>query len=490
MYSIILYFRVKMDCLVKLKFALAVQLSLLFLSNVAAFAEQDSVTRLSIGDCVDMALRENKEIKSAKSLVEQTLHTSKAYKANYFPRVSLNITDMWSSLNGNMPINVATPISQYIVGRIYQLAPLVAASETGSWYLSTLESRMRNLNPDVDFRVGHVTSANLFLEQPVYMGGKIRAAYKMGLLGNKMSQLGVEMSENEIICKTYETYALVVKAWEMISVADKYDSLLVSLRKSVESAISNGMASQADLMKVNSEIGKSELQKNKARNGYRLACMSLCQIIGLPLISEIEVDTLSIASMDNVTYTPDIRLRSEYDLLDSKTKLAEWNVKLERADFLPQVGVSVGGSYLNGLQFMDNRVFDNQLSVMALVNVKVPIFHGLEGYHKVAAAKAAYEQSSYERDNLYEMMELEILKSYNELNEAAMEADVYRKMFQSADESYRVAQVRYSKGMENLTDMLTAQVEWQNAYALMIEAKHSLAVKKIAWLKANGMLNK
>lgn len=464
---------------------------ILLLSGNPVYAGQDEVLKLSIEECVDMALRENKEIKSAKSVMEQASHSMKALKANYFPRVSLNVTDMWGSLNGSVPVNMAGPISQYLVNRINQLAPWVAADETGAWYLSTIEDRIQTLNPDIDYRVGNIISANLILEQPVYMGGRIQAAYQMGQLGSTMSRLGVEISENEIIYKTYETYALAIKAREMNVVAEKYDSLLVSVRGSVESAVAHGMASQADLMKVDSELGKSKLQINKAENGYRLACMGLCQIIGLPLTSELDLDTLEMVDVSDVVYaSSDISYRSEYDLLQAKTELAEWNVKLEKADFLPQIGVSVGGGYLNGLQMMGNRIFDNNWHAMALVNVKVPIFHGMEGYHKVAAAQAAYEQSAYERDNFFEMMELEIQNAYNELSEASIEVGVYEKVFASAEESYRIARVRYDKGMETLTDLLTAQVEWQNAYASMIDARHSLVVKEIAWLKANGRLKK
>ena len=53
------------------------------------------------------------------------------------------------------------------------------------------------------------------VEQPLYMGGKIRAAYKMSLLGKEMAQMNENLTATEVIQKTDQAYALVVKAKEM-----------------------------------------------------------------------------------------------------------------------------------------------------------------------------------------------------------------------------------------------------------------------------------
>ena len=53
------------------------------------------------------------------------------------------------------------------------------------------------------------------MEQPLYMGGKIRAAYKMSLLGKEMAQMNENLTATEVIQKTDQAYALVVKAKEM-----------------------------------------------------------------------------------------------------------------------------------------------------------------------------------------------------------------------------------------------------------------------------------
>lgn len=125
------------------------------------------------------------------------------------------------------------------------------------------------------------------VEQPLYMGGKIRAAYKMSLLGKEMAQLSETLTASEVIVKTDQAYAQVIKAKEMKKVADKYNAVLVELKKNVESAYKHGLKPQNDVLKVQVKLNESELNIRKAGNALRLATMNLCHYIGKPLTSDI-----------------------------------------------------------------------------------------------------------------------------------------------------------------------------------------------------------
>ena len=121
------------------------------------------------------------------------------------------------------------------------------------------------------------------VEQPLYMGGKIRAAYKMSLLGKEMAQLSETLTASEVIVKTEQAYAQVIKAKEMKKVADKYNAVLTELMKNVESAHKHGLKPQNDVLKVQVKLNESELNIRKADNALRLATMNLCHYIGKPL---------------------------------------------------------------------------------------------------------------------------------------------------------------------------------------------------------------
>ena len=135
----------------------------------------------------------------------------------------------------------------------------------------------------MNYKIGMVYMGGIQVEQPLYMGGKIRAAYKMSLLGKEMAQLSETLTASEVIVKTDQAYAQVIKAKEMKKVADKYNAVLVELKKNVESAYKHGLKPQNDVLKVQVKLNESELNIRKADNALRLATMNLCHYIGKPL---------------------------------------------------------------------------------------------------------------------------------------------------------------------------------------------------------------
>ena len=61
------------------------------------------------------------------------------------------------------------------------------------------------------------------------MCGKIQAAYRMSVLGNKMAQINETLTATQVIVKTDDAYASMVKAQEMKKVAEKYQTALTEL---------------------------------------------------------------------------------------------------------------------------------------------------------------------------------------------------------------------------------------------------------------------
>ena len=273
----------------------------------------------------------------------------------------------------------------------------------------------------MNYKIGMVYMGGIQVEQPLYMGGKIRAAYKMSLLGKEMAQLSETLTASEVIVKTDQAYAQVIKAKEMKKVADKYNAVLVELKKNVESAYKHGLKPQNDVLKVQVKLNESELNIRKAGNALRLATMNLCHYIGKPLTSDIRTaDNFPEVAQDIRLQISDISARPEYAILNQQVAIAKQQVKLNRSELLPQIGVKGSYDYIHGLEINDQDLF-NKGSFSVLLNVSVPLFHFGERTNKVRAAKAKLEQTRLEQENMNEQMLLELTQAANNLDEAQLE---------------------------------------------------------------------
>ena len=341
----------------------------------------------------------------------------------------------------------------------------------------------------MDYKVGMVYMGGVSVEQPIYMGGKIRAAYRMSRHGQRMAEANRSLVSTEVIVKTDEAYSLLVKAQEMQEVARSYHALLQELMKSVESAHRHGLKPKNDVLKVQVKLNEAELNIRKADNALRLAQMNLCHYVGLPLNTEVRTTgRFPEVEVEDNLQTNDISLRPEVEILDQKVEIARQQVKLTRSEALPQVGVMANYSYMHGVK-LDHRTLFDKPQFTALLNVQVPLFHFGERANKIKAAKAQRQQVQLERDNLNEQMLLELTQAANNLDEAQLECEIAERSLKQADENRRVSHSQYVAGMESLSDHLEAQALWQQAWQTHVESRYQLYLKYVKYAKAAGRLN-
>ena len=439
-----------------------------FMSLVSLGAAAQEV--LTLQQCRDMALENNKQMAAAARQTESARFMQKSFKGNFFPNLKAYGTDMYASMDGslkipggNLPVFLGTTTNLPI----------------GFAYFPGI---------DLNMKVNNVIMAGVQLEQPIFMGGKITAAYKMSKLGTEVSLLNERLTASEVILQTENAYALLIKAQEMKKVAVSYESLLKELMSVVESAHKHGLKSKNDVLKVQVKLNESELGLRKAENACRLATMNLCHMIGKPLDTELTIENVypHVPEM-GADEAVSIADRPEYEMISKKVQLAKQEVKLHRSEMLPQIGVRGSYDYTNGVKVNDQKLFDKGgFSVM--VNVTLPLFHFGERYNKVRAAKSKLEQAQLEQFDLNEKMQLELRQTENNLDEARLEAELADRSLEQAEENQRVSKSEYEAGLETLSDYLEAQTLWQKAYATKVDAHFQMYLQYVKYLKAAGRL--
>lgn len=443
-----------------------------------------SAQTLSLDSCLSLALQNNRELQSSQKLAEKYRYDEKSYKANFFPNFKFMANDIYSNSRGTLDLSsLGAGIQQSVGGLVMQLAP--ALMQMG---IDPTKLNMQMPDIGLDWKVGNVVQAGITVEQPIYMGGKVSAAYRMSKIGRQMAELGVQLKEDEVIVATEEAYSLVVKATELNKVAAQYDELLSTLLRDVQNAEKHGLRGHNDVLKVQVKKSEAELQVRQAENAIKLAKMNLCHCIGLPLDSEISVEpqAMFVGTYD-LRRASGVEERPEYNVLQLKSDLAAENVKLSRSDFLPQVGLMAGYSYMDGVELADKKFF-RKPGFGVVLNVSVPIYHANEAQNKVRSAKIEHERAVLEQQDLIEKMNLELAQAANILDECILEVEMTEKAVQQAEDNLKSSRKSFDVGLESLSEFLEAQTLWQQAKATQIDAHSRLFLANTKYLKAAGKL--
>ena len=412
-------------------------------------------TRLTLDACIEQAEANNKALAAADRQLAAAQFDFRSARANFFPSFSATGTGLYSTADGGLDIaGGALPV----LG--------VDGMPTGGTAL------FPGLN--LAYEVGWVYGGGITLEQPLYMGGKVRTGYRMARIGSEMAEQNRRLTRSEVIVSTSRAYASVIRAREMRQVAERYHALLTELLRSVESARKHGLKPQNDVLKVRVKLNESELNLRRTENALRLATMNLCHLIGRP--PQVQFALVEFHLM----------ARPEYRLLDRKAELAREQLRLARSERLPQVGLVGNYGYLHGVELNGQNLLGGW-AFTAGVQVSVPIFHFGGRSNKVRSARARFEQA--QRLDGGELLQLEATQAANNLDEAQLEIRLAESSLAAADENLRLSRRQYEAGVETLSDHLEAQAMWQQAHRTEVEARIDGYLRWLEYRKAAGLLD-
>ncbi len=422
---------------------------------------------LSLDECLQRAAEHNRRIAAAEAQVTAADREVRAMRANFLPSLSLTGTALYSTADGGLQLPGG-------------MLPVFDAA-TGAQLPQTAYFPGVDLKYDLDW----IYNAGIRLEQPIFMGGKVRTGYRMARLGSALASENRRLTESEVIVETSRAYADMVKARSMELIAAQYKKLLEELLRNVRSACNHGLRPQNDVLRVEVKLGESELNLRRAQNAVRLASMNLCHWVGLPLDTPVEISEDLPAG--GARPEGSVEDRPEYKMLDRQTQLAALQLKLARGERLPQVALVGSYGYAHGAA-LNGQTLLGSWNFMAGVNVSIPIFHFGGRTDKVRAARARYEQTRLEGEEKAELLSLELTRSANNYDEASLELQLSETTVRSADENLRISKLRYEAGSETLSDYLESQALWQSAHQSLVNARVALYLRRVELSRSLGRL--
>lgn len=463
----------------------------LILLGIWVVTDVSAQVELNLQKCREMAVESSKKMAIADRQVVKAGYDRKAYRANFFPKISamgmyayMQKDYSFKIKGGYLPTFVPGGGNTLLPNYLYDNGKVVIGADGRPVFAQYA------LMPDIALTMGldHAYTLGGLLELPVYMGGKIRSAYKMATIGTEMAKLNLNYSRAEVITETDEGFWQYVRLQELELSVVKYKKVVSELVKNLSDACQVGMASRNDLLKAQVKLNEAELMLQKTKNGKQLAAMNLCRVIGLELNTSFRVeDSLSgIVTPGVLDEGITITQRPEYSILDKEVELKQKEVNLTRSDFLPQLGVSVSYGYTDGISM--NGESEGMASFMAMASLKVPVFHWSEGRNKIKAMKAEQEMSELKKEDASQMMLLEATKARFNVEDAITRVKLTQHSLLQARENLTESKNRYEVGMETLTNYMEAQAQWQKAWSDWIDAKAELRLSETRYLKATGRL--
>ena len=409
-----------------MKNAIVFVCSLLLMSPL--FAQQ----KLSVQDCIEMALENNIELKNSQLEIDKARATKNEARAEYFPTVSAQAV-AFDALNPMLTFGIEDIDNAQLRQLLYTLY-----AEYGA-----------NMGLDKEYSfVQNGVMLNAMATEPIYAGGRIRNGNKLAKLGIDAAETQARVKEDEVRLQTETLYWQIVALQEKLATLDQLDRLLDTLDKDLSGAIE-----ATDQFKLKVKQNESQLNRKKVTDGITLLKMALAQTIGTDWQTMVLTDTLGMETEPTAYYKQPneaVSLRNESHLLDLSLQAEKLKKKMTLGEALPSL--LVGGS-VNYHTVMENT----KPNALVFAVLQVPITDWHKTSIKLKKHNLDAELAENTRRDLTEKMEMQTNQAWFNLEQSWLRITMAQTALNDAEANLKITQDYYEAGLVALSDVLEAQ---------------------------------
>ncbi|MDT0648800.1 TolC family protein [Autumnicola edwardsiae] len=450
-------------------------LAILLFTGLMANAQENEWT---LQECVNRALENNISIKQSQLDLEAAEIERLDALGNFIPSVNASASNSW---NTGLTTNVTTGVLQTQTTRNF------SAGVTASL---TLFDGLRNFKQLQRARIS-----------------RLAAEYSL------------EQMENDITLFVVDSYLQVLFNKQNLEVLRSQNTVTQEQLERTQELVDAGSVPEGDLLEIRASNADERQRIILAENNVRISLINLAQILLIKDyenfdIVERDYDILGTEVLDNSVGSIIERAkeeRSEIKIAETNQELAELDVEMARAAYLPSLGAffnyntrESGAGRIVDVQpdpdeptrqigVVENTgdivVTPNTISTLGNplpffeqlerndgisygVQLNIPIFNGWSTRNQVKRSEINVKRTEYQLEQAELDLEANVYQAYVDA-EGAYEAYEAAIVAANAQElAYEYANQRFEVGLTNAFDFSQAKVRYENAQREVLRAKY------------------
>ncbi len=399
------------------------------------------VLSLTFDQALERALSSNEGLKVAKERVVETQFRVQEAKTNFLPQVNLGYT--------------YTPTQRFPVIRI----PAGVFGPEEQTFQAAF-SRENNLQ--------------LFLNQPIYTGGRLNSAYGISSSSLDASKLELDRTRQEIEYRVVETFYAALMNERGVAVADEQIALTTRQLALARARFESGTVARLDVLQAEVELANAKARRIQAKAQVDTSMQALRSVLSLPQSQSLRLNgSLDEPVIGHAREELDSQLPKRPDLqaYSARRQSAEYASNLADSEWKPSLSVTGNMQYqqdsLGSLLARDNQ------SYAVGLQLNVPLFSAPGAAARRSVAQSQMRQAEHGLRYATDNARLELESAWTALESSAEVVTTQEKALELARESVTIAQVSYENGVITSAELNDAQVRLLQTEWLLMQAKYA-----------------
>ncbi|MGN6397511.1 MAG: TolC family protein [Mucilaginibacter sp.] len=333
-----------------------------------------------------------------------------------------------------------------------------------------------------------LTASQILFDPDYLVGLQARNTYKE-LYDRSLTRSKISTAVN--VTKAY--YQVLVSVEQLKVLQADIDQLKQQMDETI-ARNKQGFVEKIDVDRItvqyNSLVTKKENVVRLLGLGYQLLKFQ----IGMPidnvllLKDRLEDIKLEASLSDPVADTAVYRNRVEYSLLETQSKLYQYDVKRKKGQFLPKLTANVGYS----ASYQDNnfgQLYRNNFpSAYVGLTLNVPIFTGFQHINQLRQSEITLLKSQNDMFAARNAFNLELKKARITYLNGLQTLNDQKRNRALAEEVLRVSKIKYQQGVGSSLEVTQAQTALQDADNSYIQGLYDALVSKVDLDQAYGRI--
>jgi outer membrane protein TolC len=344
-----------------------------------------------------------------------------------------------------------------------------------------------------EFGVANSGQAAIGLSQLLFDG-----SYTLGL---KAADVYKELSKKALVQTKLQAVENVTKAYYSILVNEERMKLLTlnigrldSLLRDTKALNKQGFVEKIDVQRL--EVQKNNL-KIETQNVERLQELSYYllkfqmgkksseSIVLTDKLEDVNIGELSSENESNIKYSD----RIEYSILQTQNRLAELDLKNQKAAVLPRVILTGNYNYSTGRPKFFDLVSKPWVNAASLgFAIQIPIFDGFQRKYKIIQSQNSLQKVKQSFELLENSIDLQVKQGQITLKNAYETLQEQKANMELAKEIVRVTKIKYKQGVGSNLEVINAEISSKEAQTNYFATFYNALIAKVDLDKALGKL--
>lgn len=428
---------------------------------------------LTFNRAVSLALKQTPQMIKARARLAEARGSIKQAHGHLLPRLSASFT----ATGSDDPLNVlGMKLSQ---GQA-TFNDFGASQFLGPQSLSVAPANLDNPGWYQNYQT------QLKLDIPVYNGGQAWSGLAQARAALAAAQQGNTAARQQMLFDVLKAYVGVDTAKAFVGVSQKGVKAAGAFVKLSQKLFHQGVVSKRDVLRSQLHLANAQLQEARARNRLADRRAYLRILIGLPDNAPVQpsqqvrvnlpAGNLSQLRQQGVTANPGVQARL------AQVQAAQAGVNKARASYLPHFNIQISRAWNSPSLDISHPSY----TIAGVLSWNLFDFGARGG--AVDSAQARVMQRQAQARKAREKTEYAVDRSWRSVRLAGLRIQARKKAISEAQESERLARLRYEKGVTTIAELLNAQAELDKTRSQLVAARYQAVMARAGLLLAIGQL--